>query len=248
MRVAYCVVVDATINLKGLGGFISIHHGVTLSLSLSRPHSHTRLIDIFEHNGNTLTASDACRTNGVSLASALEFMNQVSRDARARRSQRMAQGNRAAVDVGLGRIEVQCLHDGKGLHSKSLVDLDNVNVVQRELGLGERLFDGRNGADAHDAGIHTDNTVADDTSKRSQVVALDSGFTGNHHGSGAIANARRITGSDDTSLLEYGRQFGQALDGGLGYKTRVSAQSTTLRVGCISCVRDSTYVVHARQS
>ena len=41
------------------------------------------------------------------------------------------------------------------LRGKGLVDLKDVDIVQREAGLGDSLRDGHSRSDAHDGGVHT---------------------------------------------------------------------------------------------
>ncbi len=70
-------------------------------------------------------------------------------------AERMTQSNGTSPDVELGVVDLEGLeavdcHGGKGL-----VDLDEVNVLQSQVELGEQFGDGDGWADTHDAGSKT---------------------------------------------------------------------------------------------
>src|SRR5262245_64097586 len=75
------------------------------------------------------------------------------RDARARRAERMAERDGAAVDVGALAVEAELLLDGEILRRERLVDLDEVEIGQLVARLVHGAADRRRRADAHDLGI-----------------------------------------------------------------------------------------------
>src|SRR5574338_1312470 len=60
--------------------------------------------DAFENCGNALTAADTHGHQGVLAADALQFVQRLGGDEGAGTAHRVAQGDGAAVGVGLGRI------------------------------------------------------------------------------------------------------------------------------------------------
>src|SRR5205085_222418 len=82
------------------------------------------------------------------------------KDARTGCAQRMAERNRAAIDVHLLSIEPELLLDGEVLRGKCFVDLEEIDVVERESVLLEQLADGRRRPHAHDARVDADGRPA----------------------------------------------------------------------------------------
>ena len=72
-------------------------------------------------------------------ARALHLVQQGGQDARAGRADRVADGDGAAVDVDLGRIEAQLAHHAERLGGEGLVGLDQVEVADLPAGLLQRL-------------------------------------------------------------------------------------------------------------
>jgi hypothetical protein len=64
----------------------------------------------------------------IPTLASMKFGDCLGRQDRCGRSYRMTEGNASAVDVDLGRIEIQLPHDGTGLRRKGLVRLDPVQV------------------------------------------------------------------------------------------------------------------------
>ena len=65
----------------------------------------------------------------------------------------MAEGDRSSIDIEPFAVEVKIAVTSQNLRGKSLVQFDEIEVLQCELVLCFQLPDGRNGADAHDPGI-----------------------------------------------------------------------------------------------
>ena len=49
-------------------------------------------------------------------------------------AERVAEGNGSAVDVELGGVDAEHLDDGEGLRGEGLVELDEVDLIEREAG------------------------------------------------------------------------------------------------------------------
>src|SRR5205085_9882653 len=67
--------------------------------------------DALEDDCDALTAADAGRGEAVATASALEFIQRREHEARARRAERMAESDCAAVDVRLRAVEAEFSFD-----------------------------------------------------------------------------------------------------------------------------------------
>ena len=82
-------------------------------------------------------------TSASDLVGALQFVERGAENHRAGRAERMAHRDGAAVEVDLVRVEVEGLqiaqHDG----GEGLVDLDEVDVLERQAGAGEQLLASR---------------------------------------------------------------------------------------------------------
>src|SRR5262245_51534103 len=107
----------------------------------------------FEDCRDALAAADAHGDERVLPADALQLVERLHREHRSGRADGMAQTDRAAVGVGLLRIELEVACDRERLHRERLVRLDDVHLLDLEPGLLERLLRGRHRAYAHDLGV-----------------------------------------------------------------------------------------------
>ena len=101
-------------------------------------------------------------------------------------TQRVAQRNRAAHRVDLGRVQAQRVHHRQRLRGKRLVQLEPVDVVVRQTGITQRGGNGLDRTDAHDVRRHALGGVADKTRQRFQTKLLDGLFTGQHQRACAV--------------------------------------------------------------
>ena len=95
-------------------------------------------------------------TTASLAASAPELVEGRGRELGAGASEWMAEGDGAAVDVELVVGDAELLLDVDRLAAEGLVDLEDVDVVDREVVLGEQLLDRRERADAHDRRVDAD--------------------------------------------------------------------------------------------
>ena len=79
---------------------------------------------------------------------------------------RMADGDRAAVDVHDRRIPAHVLVDGERLRGESLVGLDEIEILDLPAGLFERLARRRDRARSHDRRIDAGGRPGDDAGER----------------------------------------------------------------------------------
>ena len=61
----------------------------------------------------------------------------------------MAEGHGASINIQALQINADGLGDGKRDRSKGLIDFDQINLVNAEVGLLEHLFGGGNGRRQH---------------------------------------------------------------------------------------------------
>src|SRR5579859_6661097 len=111
-------------------------------------------LDALEDRRDPLAAADAERREAVLALALAELGDEREREACARRAQRMAERDRAAVHVRLVPVEAEVLLDGEVLRRERFVDLDQVHVRDRQARALQRLAARRRGADAHDVRVH----------------------------------------------------------------------------------------------
>src|SRR5215218_4154860 len=92
-----------------------------------------------------LTAAGADRRDAEAAATPPQLVDQRAEDACARGTDRVAQRDRAAVDVHLGLVDAEHPHRVDRDRGEGLVDLEDVDVVDRQSGLLERLLRGGRG-------------------------------------------------------------------------------------------------------
>src|SRR5437867_2071431 len=96
-------------------------------------------LDALEHRRNALPAADAERREPVALLALAQLVHEREREARARRAERMAKRDRAAVHVRLLAVEAEIFLHGEVLRGEGLVDLDEIHVGDLEASALERL-------------------------------------------------------------------------------------------------------------
>ena len=124
---------------------------------------HTRL----QHDREALADADADRRDAVLPAVGLERVGERAEDAPAGRAERVADGDRAAVDVHALGVEVLPLaHAGERLRGERLVELDGVDVAPADAGALERPVGRLDRADAEDVGVDGERAAAGDPGDR----------------------------------------------------------------------------------
>ena len=105
---------------------------------------------------------------GVAVLHAVE---QRGHDAGAGHAERVAERDRAAVHVQLVPRDSELLGRRDHLGGERLVDLDEVDVVDRHVGPGERPAAGLDRAEAHDLGVDGRHRAGDDAGERGDARA-----------------------------------------------------------------------------
>src|SRR5436309_3437965 len=96
---------------------------------------------VAEHDRDALPAADAGARDPVRLAPAQQLERERQDEARARRPQRMPESDGAAVHVDALAVEPQLLLDGEVLPRERLVDLEEVDRIEREPRTPQRQAD-----------------------------------------------------------------------------------------------------------
>src|ERR1700678_733722 len=115
--------------------------------------SYYSLIKIFDDAGNTLSAPHAGGDNPVFFIQTFHIVDQLYGQLAAGAAERMAQCNRAAIDIDDIRIELQLPDDSQGLRRKGFIQLDQVNLAEVHSCLTQDPGNGFDRADPHDPGM-----------------------------------------------------------------------------------------------
>jgi hypothetical protein len=117
--------------------------------------------------------------------------------------------DRTAVDVDLGRIDVQRTVHRTGLRSKGFVEFEQVHVLGFPARTGQRLLRCRHGAHAHGGWVQTAGAKRGNAGQglEAQSGSLLGGH--DHHSGRTVVDARGVACSDAASLVKGGTQTGQ---------------------------------------
>ena len=155
-------------------------------------------------------------------AAALELVEHRADQDRAGRPDRMAERDRPAVDVDLVAVELEVAHELLGDHREGLVDLEEVDVVERHAGLGQHLARGRHRRVQHQGRAVADVGHRDDAGPRLQAVRLGVVGRRQQQRGRAVDDARRVAGVVDVVDLEVGILLqDQACEGRAGVVERI---------------------------
>src|SRR3984885_15642061 len=134
--------------------------------------------------------ADAQRDERRALAGALELVERRAEDHRAGCAQRMAHGDRAAVDVDLAVVEVERLAKAQHDRGERLVDLEEVDVVNRHPRAREHLLGHVDRSCQHDRGLGADVGESADFCARLKACFRARLTRAQEHGGGAVDDAR----------------------------------------------------------
>src|SRR5688572_12009780 len=158
----------------------------------------------------------------------MELVDQCCRQFRTRAPERVAERDRATVDVDLLRIEIELFHARQRLRGEGFVELDEFDLIERQAGLLQHLPDRRYRADAEQLGRDACGGISNET-RQWREPALFRKLTGrDNHRRGAVAGLRRIAGGYRTADVEGRPQFGQRLERGVTTRALVSIEGEFL--------------------
>src|SRR5215469_17720806 len=164
-----------------------------------------------EDGGDALAAADAHGDQGVVAAGAVQFVQRLDGQDRSGGADRVAEGDAAAVGVGLVRRQPELSGHGERLGGEGLVQLDHVDLVELHPGPVEHLAHGGRWAHAHDPGLDPGVAVGDQAPERGVPVPLGEGRVGQHHGGGGVVDPGRVARGDGAALGELRLELGQVV-------------------------------------
>src|ERR1700687_2479829 len=147
-----------------------------------------------DDHGDSLPSADAGRGEAIAAGAAAKLIEQSDYQARARSTERMAEGDRAAIHVGLVAVESQRLFYGQILRGESFIHFHQVCLFQCEAGALQRFAAGGDGTDAHDARLDTASGPGDDAAERLPSALARSFFACDHYGRSAVGDAAGVGG------------------------------------------------------
>ena len=127
----------------------------------------------------------------------------------------MTKGDRATVRVHLGRIGADLLLPGQHDRRKSLVDLEGVDVVDRQAGAGEEVLGRVDGSGQHQHGIDADEAGVDDAGAGLQTEGSSLLLGHQQHGRRPVADLAGIAGGVHAVLPGDRLERGQLFEGAL---------------------------------
>src|SRR5690348_1761517 len=102
--------------------------------------AHPTDLDPLDDRRGAHAAADAQRHQRGLFVGALQFVEHGAQDHRAGRTERMAERDRAAIDVDLGVVDVEGLDVAQHHRGKGFVELEQVDVRLLHAGAREQLF------------------------------------------------------------------------------------------------------------
>src|SRR6185437_2178024 len=165
---------------------------LTLSLTGARMLPSRASVHALDDDRRSHAAAGAHGHKAALLALPLQFVDHRTDQHRARRADRVAERDRAAVDVDLLAVEPEVANDLLHDDSERLVDLEEVDVLQPEAGLRQDLADRRARRVQHQGRAVAHVAHGDDARPRLQAVAPGVVGRGQQHRPRSVDHARRV--------------------------------------------------------
>src|SRR5581483_5601591 len=164
----------------------------------------------------TLADADAQGGEAEPAVAAAQLVEERDDEAGAAHAEGMAERDRTAVDVHLFLVEPELADDGEGLRGEGLVELDQVDLLERHTRPREQLLDRRDRPDAHDAWIDAGRGRADERAERLDAELVRPLLARDHEGGGAVVEARGVAGRDGAAGPKRRLQRRQLLEARVG--------------------------------
>src|SRR5260370_21570559 len=172
--------------------------------------SRRALVQVSKERRDALAAPDAHRHDAPLSLASLELVRQLDREDGAGCADWMAESDRAAVRVDLLRVDLQLTDHRDGLRRESLVELYQVDVVDRHPDLLEQVLHREDRGNAHALRGDPGDSIGDPLElwRHAQLGGLRCG----HHddGSARVVDARRVTGGHPPAPAESPLEAGGA--------------------------------------
>src|SRR3989344_3315066 len=197
----------------------------------------TQRLKAFEDGGNALAETNAHGCNPEVAAILLHHIEQSAGDSRAGATERVAQGDRAAVQVNLlvHLVEYfQIFQHRQGLCGEGFVELEEVDICDGQARALQGFLCRRYRTIAHDRRVHT--RYGHRTNHRHRLDTQVLGTLRRHHdhARGTVGDLRRSAGCHSAALwIDRRFQGGQAFQGGIrtnGFVVVEQFQETVLVV------------------
>src|SRR5690606_38150853 len=147
-----------------------------------------------EQPGGTHAAADAHRDDGPLAAAALAFDQRMAGQALSADTVRMADGDRAAVDVQALVRDPEPVAAVEHLDGEGFVQLPEVDVVDFQAGTVEQLGHREHRADPHLVGFAAGDREAAEIAERLQPLLLGQFRLHDDAGTGAVGELARVAG------------------------------------------------------
>src|SRR5579864_2016329 len=168
----------------------------------------------FYAHGDAHAAADAQRGQALLGVAFLHLVEERHQDARSRGADRMADGDCAAIDVDLAGVPAEVLVDRASLRGERFVGLDQIEVADAPAGLLQRRARGWDRAGAHDLRIDPGLRPRHDAGERRLAELGGFACLHQHHGGGAVIDARGAGGGHGAFLVEGRPQFADRFERG----------------------------------
>src|SRR5262249_53627771 len=144
--------------------------------------------DAFERGRHRAAAAEAQRREAIPTTSPVELVEERGDDPGAAGPDRVAERDRPAVDVRLVPVEAELPAIGQRLGGERLVDLDEVERLDRQLDAVEQPPDALDRCEEEPLRRDLGLGVADDPGERLQPESLDGTLAGNDRRGGAVSD------------------------------------------------------------
>src|SRR5712672_1835285 len=151
-------------------------------------------LDSFNDRCGAHAAADAQRYQRGRLVGAFEFVEHGAEDHRAGGAERMAERDRAAIDVDLGVVDVERLDVAQHHRSKRLVQFEQIDVRFLHARTFEQFFSDVDRTGEHHRGLGADIGEGTDLCPRLQAVFHPGLLAAKQDRAGAIDDPRRVAG------------------------------------------------------
>jgi len=197
--------------------------------------------DPLERHRDRPAATEAERGEPVTALAALQFVEEGGNDPGPGGPDRVAEGDRSPVDVHLRPVEAELTAIGKRLRGERLVDLDEVERLDREVDPLEQPADTDHRGEEQPLRLDLGLGIADDPGERPQAEPLDRPFAHDHRGGRPVRDAGRIAGSDRplgrVAAILAGRQGERGPETLEGLEGRIAARVLVLRDDRLAALR-----------
>src|SRR5690554_1182189 len=168
------------------------------------PRRPDRSSDLFEHDGEALSAAYAEADERIPPSRALELAGGSEGQPGPRGAEGVPDGDRAAIRVHPAVLEVdfEALEAREDLGGERFVDLDDIDILDGEPGARQRLLRSRNGPDAHDLRRHAGGGAGEDARKRLHARLLADLARADEERDRPVVYAGCVAGGRDPALVE----------------------------------------------